>query len=105
MPPKQKFQVDYKTLTTAKGEPLSMASIAIYKAALNRVALDGFKNKEELLSKQNECVNAIEARITDKAKRRVTLSAIFRVLQDVPNEKRVAYYKAFQRAKDTIDDM
>ena len=104
-PPTVKFQIDYKTLKSRTGEPLSLASVAIYKAALNKLAKEGFKSKEELLSKQSECVKAIETRITDKAKRRVTLSAIFRVLQDTPNELKKGFYDAFQRAKNTIDDM
>ena len=100
-PPRRKgFEVDYSTLVSASGDPLSAASIAIYRAALNKLAAAGFKTKKDLLDKQKEVVKSIEERLPEKAKRRVALSAIFRVLQDVPNDKREAYYQAFQRAKD-----
>ena len=103
MPPKPnrkpKFAVDYSKLVSSQGNSLSPASIAIYKAALNRIAATGYRDKDDLLKCQNSVVKVIEDEFPTAAKRRVALSAVFRVLQDIPLEKKQAYYECFQRAK------
>ena len=97
MPPR--FKYDYSSMTLSNGNPPTQMTINMYRAALNKIAADGFKDRDDLLNRQDDCVKAIEARLPDKQKRRVALSAIFRVLGDVPNDKKLGYYNAFQRAK------
>lgn len=96
---KPRFKFDFSKMTLSNGNAPTATTLGIYKAALNRVAADGFTTKDDLLKKQSDCVKAIETRIPEKQKRRVTLSAIFRVLSDVANEDKKLYYEAFQKAK------
>ena len=100
MPPKPKFVANYASLTTARGDPLSPASIAIYKAALNKIAATGYTTKDDLLKCQDAVVKVVEDLFPTAAKRRVALSAIFRVIQGVPNDQKAGYYACFQRNKD-----
>lgn len=96
--PRAKFEVDYTSLVSRNGEPLAAGTINIYKAALNKIAADGYTNKEALLENQSTIVKTLQSRVSDKTKQRITLSAIFRVLQDIPNEKKAGFYEAFKNA-------
>jgi hypothetical protein len=99
MPPKPKFATDYAKLLSAQGEPLSPASIAIYKAALNKIAATGYTTKDDLLKCQSAIVKVIRDEFPTNDKRRVALSAVFRVLQDIPLDQKVGYYDLFQESK------
>ena len=101
--PLKKFEVDYSKFVSGAGNELSAATVAIYKTSLNHLATNGFENIEDLMEKKVECVKFIEEYFPDKPKRRRVLSAIFKVLAEVPFENRVEYYEAFQRAKEEIN--
>jgi hypothetical protein len=101
MPPK--FSADYSKLISSQGEPLSAATIAIYKAALNKIAKTGYGTRDDLLKHPKDIIKIIGDEFSTNAKRRVALSAVFRVLGDVPNEKRVLYYDYFQKCKDPVE--
>ena len=98
--PKVKFLTNYNSLTTNQGEPLSIPSIAIYKAALNKIALTGYTTKEDLLKHQRTIVGVIKDEFPTNQKRRVALSAVFRVLQDIPLDDKRDYYDLFQTCKE-----
>ncbi len=106
MPPKPerkpKFATDYSKLRSNQGEPLSAATIAIYKAALNKIAATGYTDKLDLLKRQNDIVKVIKDEFPTDAKRRVALSAVFRVLDDIPLDDKRAYYDLFQASKALI---
>lgn len=99
MPPKPKFATDYAKMVSSKDEPLSPASIAIYKAALNKIAATGYSTKDDLIKNQKDVVKVIKDEFPTDAKRRVALSAVFRVLQDIPLNNKMAYYNLFQESK------
>jgi len=102
MPPRMKFTYDYSTMLLANGTPPSKASINIYKTELNRMARGGYKNKEELLAAPENAIDYIKAELDTNQKRRICLSAIFRVLQDIPNETpaKKLYYNFFRESID-----
>ncbi|NDC38510.1 MAG: hypothetical protein EBZ48_10715 [Proteobacteria bacterium] len=99
MPPKPKFSANYDELLSNQGQPLSTATIAIYKAALNKIAATGYRDKDDLLKRQDAVIKVIKDEFPTDAKRRVVLSAIFRVLDGVPLDKKRAYYDLFQASK------
>ena len=104
MAPKPKFAIDYSKLVSNQGQPLSTTSIAIYKAALNKIAATGYRDRDDLLNRQDEVIKVIADEFPTPQKRRVALSAVFRVLGDIPNDKRVKYYEFFQKCKDSVDE-
>lgn len=85
---------------------LSVNTKAIYKAKLNRLARLGFKDRESLLTKQNEVCKAIddiageENTVGSRQVKRLFLSAVFWILHSYPLEQKKVYYEAFQKAKD-----
>ena len=101
MPPK--FAADYSKMVSNQGEPLSANTIAIYKAALNKIAKTGYSTREDLLKHPKDIIKVIDDEFSTNAKRRVALSAVFRVLGNVPNEKRAKYYEYFQKCKDPVE--
>ena len=86
----------------ANGTPPSKASLNIYKTELNRMARGGYKTKEELLADPEKAIEYIKAELDTNQKRRICLSAIFRVLQETPNEnaQKKLYYNFFRESID-----
>jgi hypothetical protein len=87
----------------ANGEPPKPFTINLYRAALNKLSKRGFTTRDDLLSKQDDVIKAIDSEFPTNQKKRAALSAVFRVLGDVPNERRVKYYNFFQKCKDTTE--
>jgi len=102
MPP-TRFKYDYTQMLLANGETPTAATIAIYRAALNKIASVGYTDRDDLLADPDAIVKVVDDLFTTNAKRRVALSAIFRVLGDVPNERRAKYYEYFQKCKDPVE--
>lgn len=102
MPPRVKFTFDYSTMLLANGTPPAKASLNIYKTELNRMARGGYKTKEELLADPEKAIEYIKAQLDTNQKRRICLSAIFRVLQETPNENaaKKLYYNFFRESID-----
>jgi hypothetical protein len=96
------FDYDYSKMLLANGEPATDGTKKIYRAALNRLSKGGFSNREALLNKSREIIPFIRENYDTNMKKRVVLSAMFRVIQDVPesNRAKTRYYKFFQTCKD-----
>lgn len=87
----------------ANGEPPKPGTVLFYRAALNKIAKTGYTTRDDLLKKPDDIIKVIADEFPTLQKRRVALSAVFRVLGDVPNEQRVKYYDFFQKCKDPVE--
>lgn len=96
------FEYDYTKMLLANGEPASAVTKNIYRAALNKIAMAGYPNRAALLKNPKQVIDFIKESMPEKAKQRVALSAIFKVIQDISmkNRSRNMYYKFFQTAKE-----
>ena len=96
------FNTDYKTMVSGQGEPLSDGTKKIYRAALNKIARAGYDDKAALLANQRDVLKVIDGIVgNDNAKKRLFLSAVFKVLNDVDLPLKMEYYEAFGKARDT----
>jgi len=98
--PRPKFIFDYSKMLLANGNEPSKASINIYKTELNRLAAAGYTTKESLMAEPQKVIDHIKDTLDTKQKRRIALSAVFRVLQDIDNNnttKRL-YYTFFRES-------
>ena len=95
------FNTDYKTMVSGKGEPLSEGTKKIYRAALNKIARAGYDDKAALLANQSAVLKVIDELAKDATKKRLFLSAVFKVLNDVDLPLKMEYYEAFQKVRDT----
>jgi len=94
------FDVDYSTFVKRESrEPLTDGTKKVYRACLNKVARYGFTDKAALLANPDDVLNAIHLLTNDDGKKRVYLSAIFKVLDDVDLTLKQKYYDAFQKLK------
>ncbi len=93
------FDTDFKAMTTRDGAPLATTTLKVYKSALNKLAKEGWMNKEQLLERQSAVVKFIDEKMDSNHHKRVVLSAVFKVLADVPHDKQAEYYKLFQSVK------
>ena len=93
------FECDPKSWTQASGEPLSTWTQKFYRSALNKLSKEGWTTKEDLLEKQKEVVAHIKGMEASNHNKRLLISAIFKVLADVPYEERAEYYQFFQTIK------
>jgi hypothetical protein len=100
------FDYDYSKMLLANGEPATDGTKKIYRAALNRLAKGGFTNREDLLKKSLQVVAFVRDNYDTNMKKRVVLSAIFRVIQDVPTTTMAKrrYYNFFQKCKDPMPE-
>lgn len=83
----------------ANGDPLAASSKKIYRSALNRLAKEGWASKEDLLKEQDAVVAHIKNMDAPNRYKRMVLSAIFKVLADVPHPQQAGFYKLFQSVK------
>ena len=93
------FDCEPSSWVQVNGEPLATTSQKIYRSALNRLAKEGWASKEDLLKEQDAVVAHIESLDAPNRYKRVVLSAIFKVLADVPHAKQAGFYKLFQSVK------
>ena len=93
------FNVDYSQMTKRDGEPLAEGSKKIYRACLNKLAKAGFDDKDALLANQKAVLVEVYAHSKTDQQIRIFLSAIFKVLNDVPLEAKQDYYEAFQKVR------
>lgn len=94
------FDADYSTFVKRESrEPLTEGTKKIYRAALNKIARAGFSDKAALLANQDAVLAVINALSKDDGKKRVFLSAIFKVLDDADIATKQKYYDAFQKLK------
>ena len=94
------FDADYSTFVQRQSrEPLTEGTKKIYRAALNKLARYGFTDKAALLAKPDDVLDAIHLLTNDDGKKRLYLSAIFKVLDDVDLTLKQKYYDAFQKLK------
>ena len=101
--PAKTFEAEWKSYTSRKGEPLSTTTINTYRAAMNKVAqFEGYTTKDEVLANQAAFIKALEARETDKVKRRHVYSALNRILDhhNVPMDKRTKLYEGYKRTQE-----
>ena len=95
-----RFEADYSTFVKREsGEPLTEGTKKIYRAALNKIARYGFTDKAALLANPDDVLDAIHSLTNDDGKKRLYLSAIFKVLSDVDIPTKQKYYDAFQKLK------
>jgi len=73
----------------------------IYRACLNKIARAGFTDKAALLANQKDVLAVVDTIAKDATKKRVFLSAVFKVLNDVDLSLKKEYYDAFQKVRDT----
>ena len=88
-------------MVSGKGEPLSEGTKKIYRACLNKIARAGYDDKAALLANQGAVLKVIDGHAKDAAKKRVYLSAVFKVLNDVDLSLKREYYEAFGKVRDT----
>lgn len=94
------FDVDYSTFVKRESrEPLTEGTKKIYRAALNKIARAGFADKAALLANPDAVLAVINALAKDDAKKRLFLSAVFKVLDDADIATKQKYYDAFQKLK------
>lgn len=98
-----RFDYDYSQMLLSNGEAPTAATIAVYRAALNKIAKTGYTTRDDLLKHPTSIIKVIDDLFATNQKRRVALSAVFRVLGDVPNERRAKYYEYFQKCKDQVE--
>lgn len=82
------FEYDYTKMLLANGEPASAVTKNIYRAALNKIAMAGYPNRAALLKNPKQVIDFIKESMPEKAKQRVALSAIFKVIQDISMKNR-----------------
>lgn len=105
MEPSQTFEpITHVKISKRTGKPLSKVSIKIYKSLLNRLAKAGIATKKDLLEEQQYVIDLLDIIIDAEgelanAEKRKYYSAIFYALEDVPNEEKTLYHKAFLKAK------
>ena len=95
-----KFDYNYKEMTLANGEKPKPQTINMYRASLNKLAKEGFTNRNDILTRQEDLIKTISVIYDTNHKKRTALSAAFRVLGNIPNEKRTLLYDYFQKCKD-----
>ena len=96
--PAKRFEADWTTATGNKGQPLSVFTVNVYRAAMNNVAKhDGYTTTAQIVSDQKGFVKALERRVPDPDKRRVVLAALNSLIRDVPYSERTILYEAYKR--------
>ena len=95
-----RFDTDYAAMVSGKGEPLTEGTKKIYRAALNKIARAGYSDKAALLANQGAVLKVIDSHTSDAGKKRVFLSAVFKVLNDTDLSLKQEYYEAYQKVKD-----
>lgn len=97
--PRAQFQTDYSAMrNTATGEPLAEFTIGTYRKGLNQLARAGYTTKDDLMKNQSKVIELVKALPTN-AKQRITMSAIFKVINDEPLANKREYYDYFQTLK------
>ena len=97
-----RFDTDYAAMVSGKGEPLTEGTKKIYRAALNKIARAGYSDKAALLANQGAVLKVIDGLVgNDNTKKRLFLSAVFKILNDVDLPLKMEYYEAFGKARDT----
>ena len=97
--PRIQFATDYSQFkNTRNGEPLTAFTLGTYKQALNTLARAGYATAQSLLDNQEDICTIIDA-LPTVGKRKVYLSAIFKVLNREPLEAKKGYYDSFQKCK------
>lgn len=78
---------------------LAARTLANYRNALNKLAADGIKNKQDILNNADKTVELIKQHGTTKLKRNYLFAAVFYATgrQDYENDPRgLPIFKAFQ---------
>lgn len=84
---------------------LSKNTKVLYTAKLNRLAVEGYASREDLLNHQEAVCNKLfelaggEDGESNRQTRRIYLCAIFWILHSIPLEEKRNYYEAFQTSK------